>query len=226
MKRLIQVFVLILFALPSLAHAQVSTHSTSVTVDSTQYNLETLYGSYGANIATLQATPWWGNSTLANDLANAVLHSLGDAGGNLPAVLPSGALFATSQVTSTVYVTDYDGTSVRNGTTTYSDDYSFVNFVSSVALSTASDEKSGLRPERQTLAPDLIPSNVPTCSGSTFVSGFQIVGNGQIDWYVEARKADNCFDVPVTVLPEGLRIYDTAGILAYLGLTDVDVYTR
>lgn len=37
-----------------------------------------------------------------------------------------------------------------------------------------------LKPDAYTTAPDLIPSNVPTCSGANFVSGFQIVGGGKI----------------------------------------------
>ncbi|MDG1738070.1 MAG: hypothetical protein P8L68_10725 [Paracoccaceae bacterium] len=51
------------------------------------------------------------------------------------------------------------------------------------------------------MAPDFIPTNVPTCSGSMFVSGFQIVGGGKIGWYVDHRHADKCFDVDVTILP-------------------------
>jgi hypothetical protein len=80
-----------------------------------------------------------------------------------------------------------------------------------------------LRPVRYTLAPDLIPSNVPTCSGSKFVSGFQIVGGGEISWYVDNSKKDECFDVDVNILPEGVNAKDMAAVLALLNQA-LDVY--
>lgn len=81
-----------------------------------------------------------------------------------------------------------------------------------------------LRPDDYTLAPDLNPSNVPTCSGSKFVNGFQIVGNGQIKYYTEASKQNECFDVDVTFLPEGVSAKDMTDILTALGTSNFDIY--
>lgn len=81
-----------------------------------------------------------------------------------------------------------------------------------------------MRPDRYTLAPDLIPSNVPTCSGSKFVNGFQILGGGEISWFVEHSKKDECFDLDVTVLPEGVSAKVVSEVLAALGSSNFDVY--
>ena len=81
-----------------------------------------------------------------------------------------------------------------------------------------------LRPVKYTLAPDLIPSNVPTCSGSKFVSGVQVLGNGGIQWFVENSKKDECFNVDVTVLPEGVSAKDMSAVMAALGSSNFDVY--
>lgn len=83
-----------------------------------------------------------------------------------------------------------------------------------------------LQPDAYTTAPDLIASNVPTCSGADFVSGFQIVGGGKITWYVEHSKKDECFDVDVTVLPEGVSAKNTDDILSFFGTSDFDTYVR
>ena len=82
---------------------------------------------------------------------------------------------------------------------------------------------TSLKADRMTLAPDLIPSNVPTCDGD-FVSGFQIVGGGAIEWYADAHHQDRCFDVQVTFLPEGVSAYDMDSVLVYLGERDLDVF--
>lgn len=79
------------------------------------------------------------------------------------------------------------------------------------------------RPTSYTIAPDLLPSNVPTCSGSKFVNGVQVLENGGITWYVEHTKKDECFSVDVTVLPEGVSAKDINAILAVLG-SNFDVY--
>lgn len=81
-----------------------------------------------------------------------------------------------------------------------------------------------MRPDRYTLAPDLIPSNVPTCGGSKFVNGFQILGGGEISWFVEHSKKDECFDVDVTVLPEGVSAKVISEVLVALGSSDFDIY--
>lgn len=81
-----------------------------------------------------------------------------------------------------------------------------------------------MRPDRYTTAPDLIPSNVPTCNGSKFVNGFQILGGGEIKWFVEHSKKDECFDMNVTVLPEGVSAKVISDVLAALGSSNFDVY--
>ena len=81
---------------------------------------------------------------------------------------------------------------------------------------------STLKADKTTLAPDLIRSNVPTCDGK-FVAGFQIIGS-TIEWYVDASKADECFNMDVTVLPEGVSAYEMDEILEYLGDRDLDVF--
>ena len=73
-----------------------------------------------------------------------------------------------------------------------------------------------LRPDRYTTAPDLIPSNVPTCDTSKFVSGFQIIGNGEINYYADYSKRDECFNVDVTILPEDVSAKDVEELLAWL----------
>ena len=82
---------------------------------------------------------------------------------------------------------------------------------------------ASLKADEMTLAPDLIPSNVPTCDGD-FVSGFQIVGGGGIEWYADAHHQDRCFDVQVTFLPEGVSAFDMDAVLDFLGDRDLDVF--
>jgi len=82
---------------------------------------------------------------------------------------------------------------------------------------------TSLKSDTLTLAPDLIISNVPTCDGD-FVSGFQIIGGGGVEWYADAHHAGTCFDVDVTFLPEGVSAYDMDAVLDYLGDRDVDVF--
>ena len=73
-----------------------------------------------------------------------------------------------------------------------------------------------LKPDSYTTAPDLIPSNVPTCDTSKFVSGFQIIGNGEIKYYADYAKRDECFNVDVTILPEDVSAKDVEELLAWL----------
>ena len=82
-----------------------------------------------------------------------------------------------------------------------------------------------LKADKISLAPDLIPSNVPTCDGD-FVSGFQIVGGGAIEWYADAQHQDRCFDVDVTFLPEEVSAYDIEAVLEFFGDRELDIYGR
>ena len=84
---------------------------------------------------------------------------------------------------------------------------------------------SALKADALTSAPDLIISNVPTCDGSNFVSGFQIIGDGGVEWYADAQHAGKCFNMDVTFLPEGVSAYDMDAVLDFLGDRDVDVFT-
>ena len=84
---------------------------------------------------------------------------------------------------------------------------------------------TSLKSDTLTSAPDLIISNVPTCDGSVFVSGFQIIGGGGVEWYADAQHEGTCFNVDVTFLPDGVSAYDMDAVLDYLGDRDVDVFT-
>ncbi len=84
---------------------------------------------------------------------------------------------------------------------------------------------TSLKADALTSAPDLIISNVPTCDGSVFVSGFQIIGGGGVEWYADAQHEGTCFNVDVTFLPDGVSAYDMDAVLDYLGDRDVDVFT-
>lgn len=51
--------------------------AATFTVNGTDYDITTVTGSYNSLTTQLQATPWWGNSLLAEALANEVWDSLG-----------------------------------------------------------------------------------------------------------------------------------------------------
>ena len=51
--------------------------TVSVSVGGNTYNLTTLSGAYSGNVSLLQSQDWWGNSSLANQLATAVGGQLG-----------------------------------------------------------------------------------------------------------------------------------------------------
>ena len=85
---------------------------------------------------------------------------------------------------------------------------------------------SALKADALTSAPDLIISNVPTCDGSIFVSGFQIIGGGGVEWYADAQHEGTCFNMDVTFLPEGVSAYDMDAVLEFLGDRKVDVFRR
>ncbi len=80
-----------------------------------------------------------------------------------------------------------------------------------------------LKVYKQTSAPDLRRSNVPTCDGN-FVSGVQVIGNG-IKWYPDAIHAGECFNVDVEFLPSGVSAYDLDAVAAFLEI-EVDIYRR
>jgi hypothetical protein len=48
-----------------------------VTVNSTQYDVTSLFGNPGSALTTLQTQPWWGNSSTATSFAAAVTGQLG-----------------------------------------------------------------------------------------------------------------------------------------------------
>jgi hypothetical protein len=64
-----------------------------VEVAGTQYNITTVSGTFLANSSALQGTPWWGDKTLARDLA-ATGMSFG--GGNAPCFPEGGCFLADS----------------------------------------------------------------------------------------------------------------------------------
>lgn len=107
------------------------------------------------------------------------------------------------------------------------DDGSVFNFNNSSALFQIIWAKLAGRefaPSSQTLAPDLLQTNIMTCGGNDFVSGILIIGHGQITKYVDYKHRDACFDGDVIVLPEGVMSHDIAAILAFLGSGNFDVY--
>ena len=205
------------------------TFTTSVEYEGTTYNLETSLASYSTDLTKFESNPWWGNQTLARGLATLVKFDLGNVDGQSmlgdPPPIP-GAFFAwdvSDAVLSSYWtvdgVRDCSGIHCRDVSTSA---YYVFSAASSGSGSTSSSTKS-LRPASYTSAPDLIPSNVPTCSGSKFVSGVQVLGNGGIQWFVEHSKKDECFNVDVTVLPEGVSAKDMSAVLAVLG-SNFDVY--
>ena len=173
------------------------------------------------------AQPWWGDASLATELATLVQFDLGDTlGGNDPTVISAPFVYGVvdsggSLSLSMVYVSPSSGVRhLESGNASYG--VTHYVFASSTTSAAASASKT-LRPASYTSAPDLIPSNVPTCSGSKFVSGVQVLGNGGIQWFVEHSKKDECFNVDVTVLPEGVSAKDMSAVLAVLG-SNFDVY--
>ena len=200
------------------ANAQAST--ITKTVNGNDYEITTISGAYSnASIAAqLEATPWWGDSSLSFDISTAVLHELGDSG--LNPIASALAAYATNAGSVSITWT-LTGTSTVNDCPVSCPALSDVhNYLVGTLLAS-----SKFAPVKYTSAPDFIPSNVPTCSGSEFVSGFQIVGGGKISWYVDHRHAGKCFNVDVTVLPEGVSSWDVEAVLEMLG-GNYDVYRR
>lgn len=78
--------------------------------------------------------------------------------------------------------------------------------------------------ETTTTGPDFRRSNVPTCDGR-FVSGFQVIGSS-VDWYTTSDNAGECFNVDVTVLPDGFDMFDNDTVSEYLGVENIDFYRR
>ena len=224
-------YVIISILIPSFSVAQSGTFTTTVTVRGTVYELENYYGKYDDNKSVMMAQPWWGDEALAFDFSVAAQGDLGLRDGT-PSVAGSNshALFSFEPFANhhgvgsqTRYIYSVGQTNPAKGWYRGGVDW---NYAILSASSSSTDNRGGLRPVKYTLAPDLIPSNVPTCSGSKFVSGFQILGGGKITWYVESRYASECFNGNVIVLPEGVSAKDMTEVLAYLGNPDLDVYLQ
>jgi hypothetical protein len=49
----------------------------TVTVDGAQYDITTVTATFDEDMALLESQPWWGNATLAEDIANAVADDIG-----------------------------------------------------------------------------------------------------------------------------------------------------
>lgn len=49
----------------------------TVTVDEQQYDITTVTGTFDGNMALLESMPWWGDATLAQEIANAVMDDIG-----------------------------------------------------------------------------------------------------------------------------------------------------
>jgi hypothetical protein len=49
----------------------------SVTVGETEYDITTVTGTFADDMAQLESTPWWGNATLAQEIAAAVADDIG-----------------------------------------------------------------------------------------------------------------------------------------------------
>jgi hypothetical protein len=54
-----------------------SADSITVTVNGTQYDITTVTGTFTDNMAQLESTPWWGNESLAQEIAGAVMDDIG-----------------------------------------------------------------------------------------------------------------------------------------------------
>jgi len=67
------VAVLVICFFPSTSKAD----SITVTVGGTEYFVTTITGTFTANMTQLESTPWWGNQTLAQDIATAVADDIG-----------------------------------------------------------------------------------------------------------------------------------------------------
>ena len=101
--------------------------------------------------------------------------------------------------------------------------YIFGTDIEAALVAEAGKKARRMRPDNYTLAADFIPSNVPTCDTSKFVSGFQIIANGEVKYYADYAKRDECFNVDVTILPEDVSAKDIEEVLAWLDQT-LDVY--
>ena len=189
--------------------------ATTVSVDGKTYDLTTLFGSFDENAGVLEDQPWWGDEGLAIALADEVEFDLGDFNGDFPAEIPMSPVFAFEAGQGVAGAFATPGISCVGSCHGTSDEAAYAVLVKNAKF---------LRPDAYTLAPDFIPSNVPTCSGSKFVSGFQILGGGKISWYADASKKDECFDGDITFLPEGVSAKDVAAVLAHLGNPELDVF--
>lgn len=49
----------------------------TVTVGGEQYDITTVTGTFDDNMALLESMPWWGDATLAQEIANAVMDDIG-----------------------------------------------------------------------------------------------------------------------------------------------------
>ena len=231
-------------ALPAYSYDALT--SGTFTVGETSYDLSVveLTPSIAEDRALLQQTSWHigsNDDTLAASFAEVVSFDLGDSTGELNPTTPpaEGTIYGPnfsfqSQDTVLRYALlewrSVDETFTQIGSFTesvfsnWNTPMYFVVETSLIAAATPEVASKSLRPAAYTSAPDLIPSNVPTCSGSKFVSGVQVLGNGGIQWYVEHSKKDECFNVDVTVLPEGVSAKDMSAVMAALGSSNFDVY--
>ena len=179
----------------------------------------------GSILPTVQSQPWWGDQSIAQAVSDEVQFNLG--GDNPSDINGSGGLAAVVAYADAPGNNDLEvfqwHTSTGAVDKTYWKPSGSWRFI--VSNGCVKSEQSGLAPSKHTTAPDLIPSNVPTCGGSKFVSGFQIVGNGGVTWYTDAKNQSECFDGNVHFLPVGINSWDTPTVLAYLG-GEFDVYTR
>ena len=220
---------------------QAQSASLTVEYEGVSYELEASVTDHDTDYAALEAAPWWGNESLAIGLAGAVELSLGTQTGTAEDFPDRGAYFLWSQTNESAsqngYVAFFDSTlgviSCAEAVNTCPEGEAWTPYNFEAVLyvlvgtglpAASSAAPQTLRPVKYTSAPDLIPSNVPTCSGSKFVSGVQVIGNGGIKWYVEHSKKDECFDVDVTVLPEGVSAKEMAEVLAALGSSNFDIY--
>lgn len=106
-----------LFAILILAAATAPGHAATseVTVDGNVYSLSVLPTSYEDNIAAIQATPWWGNAQLANDVLTKHLNDNISPDGNVGNTLAAAAGFVRggSPPSADIYAYDILGGQVQ-----------------------------------------------------------------------------------------------------------------
>lgn len=223
----------------------------TVNVGGNNYELRIADGTYADIQDQLECTPWFGlgdggalaatfAETLESDLGNLYQYTGPGGTGEIPNFRP---LFAFDEP---VYgynqpVGDFAQVVVREGMagmeqTNICDpgncnfraslDYEYSYVVANGAEITEIIRSFAPLSGSYTKLPDLIMSNVPTCDGSTFVNGFQIIGNGQVQWFVENSKKDLCFNSDVTVLPAGVSAKVLEDIFEFFGSSEFDVITH